>query len=107
MLDHQRPLPAVPLVGEILDETGWVQQGLLPVAWQSISAATESSSSRELRGLTSAGLTSAGLAALHREEHAVHSSHQAKWELGWEGSYWDTLRLVPAIPHQPGRDLHS
>ena len=103
MLGHQCPLPAVPAVSEILDKTGWVQQGLLSMEGQSISPANkQSSGSWELRGLTLVRP-----AALHREEHAVSSSHQAKWKMGWEGSRWDTLRLVPAIPLQPGWDLHS
>lgn len=103
VLSHQSLLPAVPPIGEILDKTGAVHQGLLSVKGQSISPANEqSSSSWELRGLTLVGL-----AALHRHKHAACSSHQAKWKMGWEGRQWHTLRLVPAIPLQPGWDLHS
>lgn len=103
MLGHQCPPPAVPPVGEILDKTGWVRQGLLSVEGQSTSLDHEqSSSSQELWGLPSVGLT-----VLPQEERTVCSRHQAKWKLGWEGSQWDALRLVPAIPHQPGWDLHS
>lgn len=94
---------AGPSVGEILDKTGWVYQGLLSMERQIRSPDNkQSSSSWELQGLTSVGLT-----ALHQEKHIVCSSHQAKCKVGWEGSQEDTLRLVPTIPLQPGWDLHS
>jgi len=64
---------------------------------QSISPSNEqSSSSWELRGLTSVGL-----AALHQEEHAVCSNHQAKWD-GRVASNSSPARVGSAQQKLPG-----